>query len=60
MFENRLLRRIFRPELEDVTGEWITLHDEELRNIYSSSCIIRIINLRKRRWSKYVDGMRKM
>jgi hypothetical protein len=43
MFENRVLRRIFGPKGDDVMGEWIKLHDEELSDLYSSPSIIRII-----------------
>jgi hypothetical protein len=41
MFENRVLRRIFGPERDKVTGEWRKLHNEELHNLYSSPDIIR-------------------
>jgi hypothetical protein len=41
VFENRVLRRIFGPERDEVTGEWRKLHNEELRNLYSSPDIIR-------------------
>jgi hypothetical protein len=41
MFENRVLRRIFRPKRDEVTGEWRKLHNEELHNLYSSPDIIR-------------------
>jgi hypothetical protein len=37
VFENRVLRRIFGPKRDDVTGEWRKLHNEELHNLYSSS-----------------------
>jgi hypothetical protein len=43
VFENRVLRRIFGPQRDGVTGGWRKLHNEELHNSYSSSCIIRII-----------------
>jgi hypothetical protein len=43
VFENRVLRRIFGPKRDEVTGEWRKLHNEELRNLYSSPSIIRII-----------------
>jgi hypothetical protein len=46
VFENRVLRRIFGPKRDEVTGEWRTLHNEELRNLYSSPSIIRIIKAR--------------
>jgi hypothetical protein len=41
VFENRVLRRIFGPKRDDVTGEWRKLHNEELHNMYSSPDIIR-------------------
>jgi hypothetical protein len=43
VFENRVLRMIFGPKRDEVTGEWRKLHNEELRNLYSSPSIIRII-----------------
>jgi hypothetical protein len=47
VFENRVLRRIFGPKRGEVTGGWRKLHDEELRNLYSSPSIIRIIKARE-------------
>jgi hypothetical protein len=44
VFENRVLRRIFGPKRDEVTGEWKKLHNEELHDCYSSPSIIRIIN----------------
>jgi hypothetical protein len=41
VFENRVLRRIFGPKGDEVTGEWRKLHNEELHNLYSSPDIIR-------------------
>jgi hypothetical protein len=43
VFENRVLRRIFGPKRDGVTGEWRKLHNEELQNFYSSPSIIRIM-----------------
>jgi hypothetical protein len=43
VFENRVLRRIFGSKRDDVTGDWSKLHNEELRDLYSSPSIIRII-----------------
>jgi hypothetical protein len=43
VFENRVLRRIFGPTRDEVTGDWRKLHDEELHNLYSSPDIIRKI-----------------
>jgi hypothetical protein len=49
VFENRVLRGIFGPKRDEVTGEWRKLHNEELRDLYSSSSIIRIIKSRRMR-----------
>jgi hypothetical protein len=43
VFENRVLRRIFRPKRDEATGEWRRLHNEELYALYSSASIIRVI-----------------
>jgi len=43
VFENRVLRRIFGPKRNEVTGEWRKLHNEELNYLYSSSNIVRVI-----------------
>ena len=57
MFENMVLRRIFGPEGEEVTGEWSKLHSEELNYLYSSPIIVRVIKLRRMRWSGHVALM---
>jgi hypothetical protein len=57
MFENRVLRRIFGPKRDEVTGEWRKLHNEELRDLYSSPSIIRIIKSRRMRWAGHVARM---
>jgi hypothetical protein len=49
-----VLRRIFGPKIHEVTGGWRQLHNEELRNMYSSPSIIRMKKLRWRRWAVYV------
>jgi hypothetical protein len=49
VFENRVLRRIFGPMRDEVTGEWRKLHNGELRNLYSSPDIIRQIKSRRMR-----------
>jgi hypothetical protein len=43
VFENRVLRRIFRTKRDEVTGGWRKLHNEELRDLYSSQNMIKII-----------------
>jgi hypothetical protein len=47
LFENRVLRRIFGPKRDEVTGEWRKLFDEELRDLYSSPSIIRMVKSRR-------------
>jgi hypothetical protein len=54
--ENRVLRRIFGPKIDEVTGEWRKLHDEELHDLYSSPSIIRILKARMR-WVEHVARM---
>jgi hypothetical protein len=58
--EHRLrvrLRRIFGPRRDEVTGEWRKLHNEELRDLYSSPSIITIIKSRRMRWAGHVARM---
>jgi hypothetical protein len=57
VFEDRVLRRIFGPKGDEVTGEWRKLHNEELRDLYSSPSIIRIIKSRMMRWAGHVARM---
>jgi hypothetical protein len=57
VFQNRVLRRIFGPKRDEVTGEWRRLHNEELRDLHSSPSIIRIIKSRKMRWAGHVARM---
>jgi hypothetical protein len=58
VFENRVLRRIFGPKRDEVTGEWRKLHNKELHDLYSSPSIIRIIKSRRMRWADHVARMR--
>jgi hypothetical protein len=57
VFENRVLRRIFGPKRDGVTGDWRKLHNVELHNLYSSPSIIRIIKSRRLRWAGQVARM---
>jgi hypothetical protein len=57
VFENRVLRRIFGPKRDEVTGEWRKLHNEELHILYSSPNIIRQIKSRIMRWAGHVARM---
>jgi len=54
VFENRVLKRIFGPKRDEVTGEWRKLHNEELNDLYSSSSIVRVIKSRRMRWAGHV------
>jgi hypothetical protein len=57
VFENRVLRRIFGPKRDEVTGGWRKLHNEELHNLYSSPNIIIMIKSRRMRWAGRVARM---
>jgi hypothetical protein len=57
VFENRLLRRIFGPKRDEVTGSWRKLHNEELHNLYSPPSIIRVIKSRMIKWAGHVARM---
>jgi hypothetical protein len=57
VFENRVLRKIFGLKRDEVIGEWRKLHNEELRDLYSSKSIIRIIKSRRMRWAGHVARM---
>jgi hypothetical protein len=59
VFENRVLRRIFGPKRDEVTGYWKKLHNEELHNVYFSPKIIRVIKSRRMRWAGHVARMGK-
>jgi len=57
VFENMVLRRIFGPRRDEVTGEWRRLHNEELNDLYSSPSIVRVIKSRRMRWPGHVAHM---
>jgi hypothetical protein len=57
VFENRVLRKIFGPKKDEVTGEWRKLHNEELRDLYSSPSIIKIVKSIRKRWAGHVARM---
>jgi hypothetical protein len=57
VFENRVPRRIFGPMRDELMGEWRKLHNEELRDLYSSPSIIRVIKSRRKRWACHVARM---
>jgi len=57
MFENRVLRRIFEPGRDEVTGELRRLHNEELNDMYSSPNIVRVLKSRRMRWAGHVASM---
>jgi hypothetical protein len=57
VLENRVLRRIFGPKRDEVTGGWRKRHKEELHGLYSSPSIVRVIKARRMRWAGHVAGM---
>jgi hypothetical protein len=57
VFENRVLRRIFGPKRDEVTREWIRLHNEKLYALYSSPNINRVIISRRMRLAGHVSCM---
>jgi hypothetical protein len=60
VIENRVLRRIFGREREEVTGVWKRLHNEKLRNMYASPNIIRVIKSSRIKWPGKVERIGKM
>jgi hypothetical protein len=60
VFENRVLRRIFGPEKEEMAEGWTRLHNEELHNLYASPNVIPVIKSRRMRWAGHVTRMGEM
>ena len=54
VFEKGVLKRIFGPRRDEVTGEWMRLHNEELNHLYTSPNIVRVIKSRRMRWAGHV------
>jgi hypothetical protein len=57
VFENRVLRRIFGPKMDEAIGGWQKLHNKEPHNLYSSPSIIRMVESRRVRWARHVACM---
>ena len=57
VFENRVLRRVFGPKRDEVTGEWRKLHNESLSDLYALPNIVRVVKSRIRRWAGHVARM---
>jgi hypothetical protein len=57
VFENKLLRRIFGPRRDEVTGDWRRLHNEEINDLYSSPNIVRVMKSRRMGWAGHVARM---
>jgi hypothetical protein len=57
VFENRVIRGIFEPKRDEVTGKWRKLHSEELHNLFSLLSIIRQIKSKRMREAGYVECM---
>jgi len=57
VFENRVLRRIFGPKRDEVTGKWRKLHNEELIDLYCSPSSVRVMKSRRMRWAGHVARM---
>ena len=57
VYENRVLRKVFGPKRDEVTGEWRKLHNEELNDLYSLPSIVRVVKSRRMGWAGHVARM---
>jgi hypothetical protein len=57
VFENRVLRRVFGPKRDEVTGESRKLHNEELNDLYSLPNIVQVVKSRRMRWARHLARM---
>jgi hypothetical protein len=57
VFENRVLRGVFEPRRDEVTGEWRKLHNDELNDLHSLPNIVRVVKSRRMRWAGHVARM---
>jgi hypothetical protein len=57
VFENRVLRKVFGPRRDEVTGEWRKLHKAELNDLYSLPNIVRVVKSSRMRWAGHVARM---
>jgi hypothetical protein len=57
VFENRVLRGVYGPKRDEVTGEWRKLHNEELNDLYSLPNIVQVVKSRRMRWAGHVARM---
>jgi len=57
VFENRVLRRLFGPKRDELTGEWRKLHNEDLGDLYTLPNIVRVVKSRGMRWAGHVARM---
>jgi hypothetical protein len=57
VFENMVMRKVFGPKRDEVSGEWRKLHKEELNDLYSSPNIVRVVKSRRMRWAGHVARM---
>ena len=57
MFANRVLRRVFGPKRDEVSGEWRKLHNEEHKDLFSLPNIVRVVKSKRMRWAGHVARM---